>query len=75
MKNGSFGSFCGLAIVTLVVSLTAVPVSAQSAPEADNWTPPTTAWGDPDLQGVWNSGNQSETPFERPDAISAETHA
>ena len=56
MKNGSFGSLCGLAIATLVVSLTAVPASAQSAPEADNWTSPTTAWGDPDLQGVWNSG-------------------
>ena len=72
MKNESFGSLCGLAIATLVMSLTAVPVSAQSTPGADNWTPPTTVWGDPDLQGVWNSGNQSETPFERPDAISEE---
>ena len=35
--------------------------------ETDNWSAPRTAWGHPDLQGVWNSGNQSETPFERPD--------
>lgn len=64
MKNGSFDSLCGLAITALVVSCAAGPVSAQTAP--------TTAWGDPDLQGVWNSGNQSETPFERPDAFSEE---
>ena len=74
MKNGSVDSLSRLAIAGVVVLLAAAPVSAQaqSAPEADNWTPPTTAWGDPDLQGVWNSGNQSETPFERPDAISEE---
>jgi hypothetical protein len=29
-----------------------------------NWTPPRTPWGDPDLQGQWNS--QTSTPLERP---------
>ena len=28
------------------------------------YTPPRTAWGDPDLQGQWNS--QTATPLERP---------
>jgi hypothetical protein len=28
------------------------------------WTPPRTAWGDPDLQGTWT--NETITPFERP---------
>jgi hypothetical protein len=28
------------------------------------WTPPRTSWGDPDLQGQWNS--QTSTPLERP---------
>src|SRR6516165_11146589 len=29
-----------------------------------NWTPPRTPWGDPDMQGQWNS--QTSTPLERP---------
>jgi hypothetical protein len=31
------------------------------------WTPPRTAWGDPDLQGTWT--NETITPFERPAAM------
>ena len=30
---------------------------------ADEWTAPRTAWGDPDLQGIWN--NSTTTPLER----------
>src|SRR5262245_26455625 len=30
---------------------------------AQTWTPPRTAWGDPDLQGVWNYATM--TPLER----------
>ena len=37
----------------------------QGAP-AGNWTPPKTAWGDPDLQGVWTSDDFYGVPFERP---------
>ncbi len=42
-----------LGLVTVAVSAAAFPVNAQ-----------TTAWGDPDLQGVWT--NQTPTPLERP---------
>jgi hypothetical protein len=31
-----------------------------------NWTPPKTAWGDPDLQGTFTSDDQRGVPFERP---------
>ena len=34
---------------------------------AGNWTPPRTAWGEPDLQGTWT--NETITPFERPKAL------
>jgi hypothetical protein len=37
----------------------------QAAP-AGNWTPPKTAWGDPDLEGVWTSDDSYGVPFERP---------
>jgi len=40
---------------------------APTAPTAaKKWTPPKTSWGDPDLQGAWNS--QTSTPLERPRA-------
>ncbi len=35
--------------------------------QAEEWTPPRTAWGDPDLGGVWT--NETITPFERPEGL------
>lgn len=40
-----------------------LPVTAQ------NWTPPRTAWGDPDLQGFWPSVEMLSVPFERPPSL------
>jgi len=34
--------------------------------QTKTWTPPKTAWGDPDLQGVWTSDDFYGVPFERP---------
>ena len=31
-----------------------------------NWTPPRTAWGDPDIAGVFTNSDESGIPFERP---------
>ena len=45
--------------VTIAVSLAPALVTAQSNPSI-----PRTAWGSPDLQGVWN--NSTLTPFQRP---------
>jgi hypothetical protein len=39
---------------------------AQAKAPAKNWTPPKTAWGDPDIQGVWTSDDSFGVPFERP---------
>ncbi len=45
--------------------LTSVPAAAQSSGEASGqWAVGRTAWGDPDLQGMWT--NETITPFERP---------
>ena len=55
-------SLAPLALV-LLLTLPAVEVSGQ--PPAEGYTPPLTAWGHPDLQGVWN--NNTNVPLERPD--------
>jgi hypothetical protein len=55
-----------------VVALTFAPAAAQStgpsaaAPSgrSQNWQPPRTPWGEPDLQGTYS--NRTITPFERP---------
>ena len=60
--------------------LVAVPVLAQTqvapkrptaakAEAAKSYTPPKTAWGDPDLQGNFTNRDESGIPFERPNAF------
>jgi len=33
---------------------------------AKNWAPPKTPWGDPDIQGIFTTKDEANTPFERP---------
>ena len=42
-----------------------VPTAAAAQSGGGGWTAPLTAWGDPDLQGVWTSATL--TPLERPE--------
>ena len=51
-----------LVAFTPLAPLAAAGQTRDSAP--DGWTAPRTPWGDPDLQGQWNS--QTSTPLERP---------
>ena len=71
----------GLMVIGLVIGLLTVscgpPVVEEEDPtravgdaeaesgDRDPWTPTETPWGDPDLQGIWNS--KTQTPLERPD--------
>jgi hypothetical protein len=41
-------------------------VACAAAPANQEWTPPKTAWGEPDLEGVWTSDDSIGVPFERP---------
>jgi hypothetical protein len=51
------------AALVLFVIVTAMSAAAQQ------WTHPRTAWGDPDLEGVWTSDNNFSIPLERPAAV------
>ena len=47
--------------------LVIVPFQFSNAQSGDGYVVPTTEWGQPDLQGVWNFN--SETPMQRPRSL------
>src|SRR5512140_1239046 len=49
----------------MAVALTAT-LAAQSKPATKTYTPPKTAWGEPDLRGTYTTDNFIGVPFERP---------
>src|SRR5206468_3860075 len=72
MRHRLLASLGLLTVLIVVLSLAWVPVLGQSQPAgsaktpaaAKKWTPTRTAWGEPDLQGVWSYA--TVTPLERP---------
>jgi hypothetical protein len=61
-KLPAFGGMCvGIALILS-------PAAAQQPqPAANNYTPPKTPWGEPDLQGIWPLNHLIATPFQRPE--------
>jgi hypothetical protein len=57
----------GSVALGMFLSLLTVNLAGQPPSEGDGYTPPLTAWGHPDLQGVWN--NNTNVPLERPDEL------
>jgi hypothetical protein len=53
-------------LIVLAVAVTTAAAAAQTKPAAKTYTPPKTAWGDPDLRGTYTSDNSIGVPFERP---------
>ena len=63
MRNRSFTA--ALAAVAVVMLMPAPTAGQEQAGSGDVAETPRTAWGTPDLQGVWN--NNTSTPLQRPD--------
>lgn len=57
------------AAVVALASIAFAVLGAQSLPTSAPWTQPRTAWGDPDLEGVWTSDNNFAIPLERPQEL------
>ncbi len=58
-------TYRALTLLLMLAMLAPVPTAGQTtASRVVGWTPPVTQWGDPDLQGQWNS--QTSTPLQRP---------
>jgi len=47
------------------------PRTAAKTETSNGWSVPRTAWGDPDLQGLWPSVDMQGTPYERPENFGA----
>src|SRR5690242_9060425 len=57
-----FGMGVGLMVCAAgLAQQPAKPVAGKS------WNPPKTAWGEPDLQGIWPLNHLIATPFQRPE--------
>src|SRR4029450_8111454 len=83
MRNRWSTSINAIAIAVGIGSIHLTSLAAQSATQGSHntnapkssagWTPPRTAWGDPDLQGTYTSDNSIGVPFERPPQFAGRT--
>ena len=53
-------------VIVVGLSLTAAQAPPAGGASGQPWVPARTAWGDPDLDGVWTSDANFGVPFERP---------
>jgi hypothetical protein len=56
-----------MSIRTLSLGAALASVLAVAPAAGQDWTPPETEWGEPDLRGLWPIGHLTGTPLERPE--------
>jgi hypothetical protein len=56
-----------LQVLPIAVLIVGAVATTRAQQKANQWTGIRTAWGDPDLQGIWT--NETITPFERPTSL------
>src|SRR5215470_5459930 len=55
--------------MSIALALSTLLAAAAYAQQKPAYTPPKTAWGDPDLIGIWPSTDMVGVPFERPENL------
>jgi hypothetical protein len=50
-----------------IAGMWVAPLTVRGQPPRKTYQPPRTAWGDPDLQGIYTNKYEQSTPLERPD--------
>ena len=59
-----------VAVLAVCVMMTAsLPAQSSSGASNANWVTPRTAWGDPDLQGIWPASELIGVPLQRDPAL------
>jgi hypothetical protein len=75
MIRSLFDTARTLAILAIALTVTAPPASAQAKGSAEasaakrldpHWKTPRTAWGHPDLEGIWTTDDMRGVPMARP---------
>jgi hypothetical protein len=74
MSHRFLTSIAAIAVAGAAVVLSTTSVAGQSqgnagasrTAETKTWKPARTAWGDPDLTGIYSNSDESGIPFERP---------
>jgi hypothetical protein len=64
MRTLVFSSLLAVAIWSLPLGAQAPAAKSATSSVKSNWTPPKTAWGDPDIQGEWPA--TARIPMQRP---------
>ena len=64
--SASAARACRGTLSTALVAALALTAPALAQAPAGGWQHPRTAWGDPDLQGMWPIHHMTLTPLERP---------
>ncbi len=62
----SLGTLAAIGILSVGIAPVAGQTSATATEGAERWSPPRTAWGDPDISGDFTNKYEIGTPFERP---------
>ena len=57
----------GVGALVLAASVALAPAAWSQPAAAESWEAPRTAWGTPDIGGIWNSS--TVTPLQRPEAL------